>query len=85
MSVVREARQLTMSQSITFQAVIESVAALSDEEQDLLFQLVQKRRIVKRRQEIAQNATQTFAALKAGTAKRGSISDLMQDALDYLP
>jgi len=52
---------------------------------DLLVQLVQKRRIVKRRQEIAQNATQTFAAMEVGTAKCGSISDLMQDALDYLP
>jgi hypothetical protein len=70
-----------MSQTLSLQAVIESVEALSDEEQDLLFQLVQKRRIAKRRQEIAHNATETLAAVAAGTAKAGSAHDLMLDVL----
>lgn len=67
-----------MSQPL-FQTVIEYVEELSEEEQNLLFELIQKRRIEKRRTEIANNATETLVALKAGTAKRGTIADLKAD------
>jgi ribonucleotide reductase beta subunit family protein with ferritin-like domain len=64
---------MTSSSTSSFQAIIESVETLS-EEQDLLFELIHKRRIAKRRQEIAQNAVKTLAAVDAGTAKRGSVA-----------
>jgi hypothetical protein len=67
--------------SSLFQTIIESVETLSEEEQDLLFELIHKRRIAKRRQEIAQNAVNTLAAVDAVTAKRGSVAELMMDAL----
>ena len=38
--------------------------------------------IRKRREEIAQNATQTLKAFKTGKAKRGKFSDLKTDLLD---
>ena len=69
-----------MSQPL-FQTVIEYVE-LSEEEQNLLFELIQRRRIEKRRTEIAENANKTLIALKAGTAKRGNIADLKADLLD---
>jgi hypothetical protein len=47
--------------------------------------LVQKPRIAKRRQEIARNAANTLAAVAAGTAKHGSVEDLMVDALGKNP
>ena len=68
-----------MSQSPTLQTIIEFVEALSEDEQDVLFDLISKRRISKRRQEIAQNAKATMQAVNDGTAKRGSATELMAD------
>ena len=68
-----------MNNSISFQSILESVESLSTEDQDLLFEIIQKRRIEKRREEIAQNASQTLAALEAGSAKRGNVLQLLAD------
>ncbi|MFB2894187.1 hypothetical protein ACE1CI_14850 [Aerosakkonemataceae cyanobacterium BLCC-F50] len=70
-----------MSNSITFQTLIDYVEALSPEDQDLLIELIQKRRIENRRAEIAENANQTLTALKSGTAKRGTLADIKADLL----
>ena len=43
-----------------FQNVIESVESLSIEDQDYLFELIRKRRIEKRREEIAKNAQEAL-------------------------
>ena len=69
------------SHAIALQTVIEYVEALSLEDQDLLIELIQRRRIEKRRAEIAENAAQTLASLKAGKAKRGTLADLKADLL----
>lgn len=66
-----------MSQPPTLQAIIEFVEALSEDEQDVLFDLIYKRRIAKRRQEIAQNARATMQAVSNGTAHRGNAAELM--------
>ncbi|MBW4495050.1 MAG: hypothetical protein KME26_18585 [Oscillatoria princeps RMCB-10] len=71
-----------MSDRVSFQSVVECVEALSTEEQDLLFELIEKRRIERRRMEIAKNAAETLAASHAGTAKRGTLADLRADLLD---
>lgn len=68
-----------MSHPPTLQAVIESVEALSQDEQDILFDLIYKRRLAKRRQEIAQNAQATMQAVRNGTAQRSTAADLMAD------
>ncbi|GAP98358.1 hypothetical protein [Leptolyngbya sp. NIES-2104] len=68
-----------MSQAISFQTVVELVEDLSEEEQDVLIDLIQKRRILKRRQEIAQNAEKTLEAVRNGTAKRGTAAEIMAD------
>jgi hypothetical protein len=71
-----------MSNPVTLQTVIDYVEELSEEEQDLLFELIKKRRVEKRRTEIAINASNTLTALKLGQAKRGTIADLKADLLD---
>ena len=43
-----------------FQDLIESVESLSIEDQDYLFELIRKRRIEKRREEMAKNGEETF-------------------------
>ena len=68
-----------MSKPVSFQTVIEYVEALSTEEQDLLLELISKRRIEQRRQEIARNAAQTLEAIRTGTAKHGNLEDLRAD------
>jgi hypothetical protein len=47
-----------MHPSIPFHDLVAYVAALTADDQALLFELIQKRRIEKRRLEIAQNAAQ---------------------------
>ncbi|VXD23311.1 conserved hypothetical protein [Planktothrix serta PCC 8927] len=67
---------------ISFQEIIDSVEKLSLDDQDYLFELIKKRRIEKRRLEIAANAKATLESLKKGTAKKGSVDDLIADLWD---
>jgi hypothetical protein len=78
--VVLQIIEKTMS-IVSFQEIIDSIEVLSLEDQDYLLELIQKRRIKKRRSEIAKNAQLTFAGLDLGTAKKGNIDDLMADLL----
>ncbi len=66
----------------SFQEIIDSVEKLSLDDQDYLFELIKKRRIEKRRLEIAANAKATLESLKQGTAKKGSVNDLIADLWD---
>ncbi|MBD1806590.1 hypothetical protein H6F98_14150 [Microcoleus sp. FACHB-SPT15] len=70
-----------MNNVVPFQTVIEYVEALSTEEQDLLLELIYKRRVEQRRWEIAKNAAQTLEAVKTGKAKHGTLADLRADLL----
>ncbi|MGB3514789.1 MAG: hypothetical protein WBA93_37385 [Microcoleaceae cyanobacterium] len=67
---------------ISFQEIIDSIEKLSIDEQNYLFNVIKKRRIEKRRLEIAVNAKATLESLKEGTAKTGSMDDLIADLLD---
>jgi hypothetical protein len=71
--------QTMASQTSTFQTVIELVEALTIEEQDLLFGLVQKRRIHDRRQQILQRSIEVEAAFENGTAKIGTAKEAILD------
>ena len=73
--------QISSLQTSSFQTVIELVEALTEEEQDLLFSLIQKRRVADRRQEILQRSIQVQEAFKNGTAKIGTMEDLIADVL----
>ena len=55
----------------TFQEIIESIEGLSEEDQDLLFELIRDRRIEARRAEIAATAQKVLAAVETGTAQKG--------------
>lgn len=68
-----------MSNVINFQKVVEYVESLSEEEQDLLFELIHKRRVEERRSEIVRNYRETLEAMKTGRAKRGTVADLRAD------
>jgi hypothetical protein len=68
-----------MNQTSTFQTVIESVEALTEGEQDILLDLIKKRRIANRRQELLQRSHEVTEAIKNGTAKIGSVEDMIAD------
>lgn len=67
---------------ISFQEIIDSVEKLSLDDQDYLFELIKRRRIEKRRLEIAANAKATLESLKQGTAKKGTVDDFIADLWD---
>ena len=66
---------------MTFQKIIESIETLPVEDHDYLFDLIRRRRISQRRTEILANAQEAMQAVKDGTAKRGSVQDLIADLL----
>jgi hypothetical protein len=65
-----------------FQDLIESIETLSVEDQDYLFNLICKRRIEKRRSEIANKAQEILADLQQRKAKIGVVNDLIADLLE---
>ena len=70
-----------MVNSVLFHELVEYVDALSEDDQEMLFDLIRKRRIERRRAEIAENAAQLQADFKVGTAKLGSFEELKADLL----
>lgn len=64
-----------------FQNAIETVEALSPEDQYALMQLIQRRLVEWRRTEIAHHATTTLQAVRSGRASSGSLDDLKHDLL----
>ncbi len=66
---------------MTFQEIINSIESLPVEDQDYLLELIRKRRIEQRREELLANAQEVMQAIKAGTAKKGSVQDLIADLL----
>ena len=66
---------------MTLQEIIAQVESLPIEAQDQLFELIRKRRIENRRDEILANAQEVFKAVETGTAMRGSVDDLIADLL----
>ena len=71
-----------MSNKRSIQQVIEDIENLPSEDQNLLLELIYKRRVEKRREEIALNAKITFKSIEQGQAKRGNLNDLMADLLE---
>ena len=52
------------------------------EDQDLLFEIIHKRRIEARRESIAKNAQETIESFRNGTAIEGYIDSLKADLLE---
>ena len=59
--------------------LIERADFLSFEEQEILLDVLKRRHIEKRREQIAANARKTLKEYKAGHAGRGSVRDLKKD------
>jgi len=66
---------------ITLQEIIRSIVVLPTEDRDHLFEFLCQQRIQERRAEIAAHARELMQAVDAGTAKMGSVDDLIADLL----
>ena len=71
-----------VNSNLSFDEILNNVESLTVEDQDLLFEIIQKRRIEARREEIARNAQATLQSLQDGTAKIGNLDDLKADLLE---
>ncbi|MBD2133477.1 hypothetical protein H6F47_13815 [Sphaerospermopsis sp. FACHB-1094] len=66
---------------MTLQEIINSIENLSTEDREYLFEFLRQQRIENRRLEILANAKEVTEAFNNGTAKRGSVDDLIADLL----
>lgn len=66
----------------TLQNALDAVDSLDFNDKEIFFDILQKRLIESRRTEILKNAQETFQAIENGTAKTGSLKDLLDD-LEY--
>jgi len=66
---------------MSLQEIISSINSLPIEEQEHLFEFPRQQRIENRQQEILTNAQEVMQAFTNGTAKRGSVDDLIADLL----
>ena len=71
-----------VSSNLSFDEVLNNVESLTVEDQDLLFEIVQKRRIEARREEIAKNAQKTMKSFQNDTAMIGNLDSLKADLLE---
>ncbi|MGK7946262.1 MAG: hypothetical protein AB4058_17510 [Microcystaceae cyanobacterium] len=67
-----------MIKTSAFQQAIETVEALSPEEQVMLVEIMQNRLQEQKRQELLENIAQSEQDYAEGNVDRGSVSDLMK-------
>lgn len=67
---------------MTLQEIISSINRLPADEQEHLFEFLRQQRLESQQAEILDNAQEVRQAFKNGTAKRGSIDDLLADLLE---
>lgn len=69
-----------METRLTFDALLDTIEQLPVEQQETLVEVIQKRLIELRRQQIAQNAAEARQLFADGQLPTGSVDDLMADA-----
>jgi hypothetical protein len=66
---------------MTVEDIVESIDRLSVEDQEKLYEIVRKRRIEQQEAEILASRIELKQAIANGTAKRGTVQDLITDLL----
>jgi hypothetical protein len=66
---------------MTVQDIMKSIEQLSIEDQEELFEVIRKRRIEQQEAAILAHREELKQAISNGTAKRGSVQDLIADLL----
>jgi len=64
---------------MTLQEIIKSLDSLSKDDQNYLFEILRQRSLENYEKEILANAQELKTAIKNGTAKMGTVEDLIAD------
>lgn len=59
--------------------ILEAIAALPLEEQEMLIAIAKKRHIEKRREQIRREGQETLRAYTKGLAKEGTVAEMLKD------
>ncbi|MGA7579523.1 MAG: hypothetical protein ACLQUW_11350 [Desulfobaccales bacterium] len=59
--------------------ILDEIASLSLEDQEMLLNIVEKRHIEIKREHILSDSRETMRAYRKGLAKEGTVDDLMKD------
>ena len=70
---------MSSRQSVTFQEALDIVESLPEFQQDDLVDIVQRRRIERRRELLAESIKEARAEYARGEVKRGAADDLMKE------
>ena len=70
---------MNVSQTVTFQDVLEMVETLPDSLQDELVEIVRRRRLERRRVALAGRIAEARAEYDRGEVRRGSVDDLLRE------
>ena len=65
--------------TVTFKEALELIESLPDEERWSLIEIVRRRLVEKRRDEIAESVRQAREDFARGDVKRGTVEDLLRD------
>ncbi len=68
----------------SFQELIESVEALSIEDREMLVEIINKRIIEERRDELVADLEESLEACRRGEARTGTVDDLLKDLKEDL-
>ncbi len=70
-----------MAETLRFNDLLEAITRLSRDEQEMLAEIVRKRVIEQRREEISRNAKTAREHYVKGELRRGTLADLEEDLL----
>ena len=70
---------MSLSQTMTFQDVLEMVETLPDSLQDELVEIIRRRRLERRRSELASSIAEARAEYRRGEVQRGTVDDLLKE------
>ncbi len=59
--------------------ILDEIASLSLDEQEILINIIKQRHIERKREQILRDSRETMRAYKKGLAKRGTVNDLLKD------
>lgn len=59
--------------------ILDEIASLSLDDQEMLINIVKKRHIERKREQVLRDSRETMRAYKQGLAKKGTVDDLMKD------
>ena len=70
---------MSSQQAVTFQEALEAVESLPEYQQEDLINIIQRRRIERRRELLAENIKEARAEYARGEVNRGTVDDLMKE------